>query len=230
MPNFWRTRLLAVSTLVPLIATTLLLPATMADAATSAPVAPNTFTAPATLNTTPVGGPPHGSFNAIHSRGPAHAVPALDTANSTTVRDPNGTYTTKIYPAPIHYRNAQGQWANISNTLIPSTVSGYADQNQANGYQLLLPATAGQPVTVKSGAAQVSFALEGGAAAPLTTTGNTGTYANVWPGVNLAYTSGNSTVQEAFTIANVTDAAALSAVTFAVTVQHATPHPTSQAA
>lgn len=227
-------RWLAIAAAVaPLVGTTLLVPVSFAQAATtptmtSAPPNPVIYTPPTSLNRTPVGGPPHESFNAAHSTGGPQAIPALDTANSSTVREPNGTYTTTIYPAPIHYRNAQGQWANISNTLIPSTASGYADQNQANAYQLLLPATAGQPVTVKSGSAQVSFALEGGAVAPLTTGGNTGTYDNVWPGVNLAYTSGNSTVQEAFTIATATDAAALSAVKFAVTVQNATPHTTPQ--
>src|SRR5579884_686739 len=113
-------------------------------------------------------------------------LPALRTRTSRTYRVGGARHLVACAEA-VNYRDANGAWQPIDNTLRASTVSGYAYQNAANAYQLLLPSSlSAAPVKVSSGPAGVAFRLVG-ASGTLATNANTATYANALPGVDVSY-------------------------------------------
>ena len=69
------------------------------------------------------------------SDGPQELV-AKRTATSETFRNPDGTFTTSAYAAPIHYLDASGSWQKIDSTLDPSPLAGYAWTNRANAFHV----------------------------------------------------------------------------------------------
>ncbi|MGZ4134931.1 MAG: hypothetical protein ACXVPC_07195, partial [Tumebacillaceae bacterium] len=62
------------------------------------------------------------------------------TENSKRFLNPDGTYTEKIYNAPVHYKDASGKWANIDSTL--ETDSNGKSHNKANRFSIDLPQSA----------------------------------------------------------------------------------------
>lgn len=185
--------------------------AAQADRAAGLPARAAAFAATA-ANTQPVGGPPPGSFAA-----PAAArqeLPQSRTRTSRTYALGDGSAQVVLAPGPINYRDGQGAWQPIANTLVPVAAPGYARQNRANGYALQLPADlGGAPVRVSAGAPAVEFALVGARGAP-TFDGATATYADALPGVTVAYEAGAAAVKETLVLR---DAAAPR--TFAFTVK-----------
>jgi RHS repeat-associated protein len=105
----------------------------------------------------------------------------------------------------IHYKDAQGHWQPIDNTLIADTSdAGYAYGNRANGWHIRFAAQSGGPNLVHAKFPTVTTAetLDGAASVPATTTGSTVVYAGVFPGVNLLYTVGLLSLEETLLLQN----------------------------
>jgi hypothetical protein len=68
-------------------------------------------------------------------------VPELDSATSTTVENPDGSFTTTLYTAPVNYQGEDGDWHPISSTLVPSGEPGYDWENRANSFDSLFKGT-----------------------------------------------------------------------------------------
>ena len=72
----------------------------------------------------------------------------------------DGGYEAVIYAGSVNYQDAAGAMAPIDNSLVASSVPGYAWQNEGNWYTLLLPSTlSAAPVTFRSAAGTFSFQL-----------------------------------------------------------------------
>jgi RHS repeat-associated protein len=128
-------------------------------------------------------------------------VTEFDTETSETVLNEDGTYTTTIYPAPINYQNPEGDWVPIDNTLVPSSEPGFAWENAANGYGVLLPANLQDgPVRMELGAEWIELTMIG-AIGTGSVSESTATYAEALPGVSVSYRAMNQGVKEAITLA-----------------------------
>jgi RHS repeat-associated protein len=119
---------------------------------------------------------------------------------SRTYETDAGTYVTRTYPAPVNYRDAD-DWKPIDNALVKSSVPGYAFQNKADSYSLLLPDSLdAKPVRFSSGDEWVSFSLRGaGDARAVATAGMVG-YRDVLPGVDVDYEAQASRAKEALVL------------------------------
>src|SRR5712692_6770652 len=118
--------------------------ASFAAAAAPTHEEPTTFA----MTRAPVG-PLAGAAAAVSAQ--SRELPALRTRTSRTYATPQGNYQTQLFLGSIHYRDARGAWQPIDDTLVSSPVLGFAEQNAANSYQLLLPSDAGGTVRVGDG-------------------------------------------------------------------------------
>lgn len=126
-------------------------------------------------------------------------VVSLRTRTSRTYATPQG-YQTVISLGSVNYQDASGAWKPIDDTLVASTTSGYAYQNKANAYALLLPPTLdAAPITVRRGNAFVAFTLVG-AKGTLSTNGATATYASALPNLSVAYQAQADGAKETLTL------------------------------
>src|SRR4051794_23434052 len=66
---------------------------------------------------------------AAASRQTASELYNYRTASSRTYDNHDGTFTTKLFSGPVHYRDSEGVWRPISSSLVPSQEPGYAWQN-----------------------------------------------------------------------------------------------------
>jgi len=127
-------------------------------------------------------------------------VVSARTRTSRTYRANNGLQQTIFSPGSVNYPDAQGKLQPIDGTLVTSATGGYAYQNRANGYTLLLPGDlSANPVKVQAGNVGVSFSLVGAAGAE-SVCHETATYANALPGVIVAYAADNDVVKETLTL------------------------------
>jgi RHS repeat-associated protein len=123
-------------------------------------------------------------------------LPELRTANSRTFATDAGTNVTRAYTEPVNYR-AGGKWEPIDNRLKDDPATGYALENGAGRYSLALPDTlADAPVEVAEGADRVRFSLDGASGQPRAA-GDTATYADALPGVDVTYEAQGGAVKEA---------------------------------
>jgi RHS repeat-associated protein len=133
---------------------------------------------------------------------PSEEVLSLRTRTSRTYRLPDGSHRAVISAGSVNFRDASGKWVPIDDSLVASSRPGYAYENRANRYTVLLPADlASAPVRVEHGHAWVSIALLG-AKGVARVSGQTARYADVLPGVTLAYTALADQVKETLTLAS----------------------------
>lgn len=108
-----------------------------------------------------------------------------------------GPWVTRIFAAPVNYRDAQGAWQPISNQLVADPTGGF--KNQANGFSLHVPASLSSPVSVSSGGRSLSFTLEGASALPAaaaSVSGDDATFAGALASTDLTYHSRSDGVSE----------------------------------
>jgi RHS repeat-associated protein len=118
------------------------------------------------------------------------------TATSRTWRTPDGRYATRIWTAPINYRDAHGKWRRIDDTLEPASKPGVAFTNARNAYRVAFPSNlAASPIRVHTRAGVVAFRLRGGQGRP-TAAGAHARFANVLPGVDANYVAGSDQLKE----------------------------------
>lgn len=125
----------------------------------------------------------------------------LRTRTSRTIVGPRGTRVVEIAAGgSMHYRNAQGHWRQIDNSLVRGPGGGF--ENGANRYEVELPDDlAGRPVTVRRGGLHASFKLRG-AKGSAAVEGNTARYAGALPGNTVRYTVGSDVLKEDIVLAS----------------------------
>jgi hypothetical protein len=139
--------------------------------------------------------------SAASAGGPAKGQedPSLRTAHSSTTVDALGRHVLRLYPAAVNYRDANGAWQPVDNTLVSDSSGGAT--NAANSFQAALPSDLSGPVSFSTAAGSVSFRLAG-AHGHGSVSGSRDTYAAALPGVDVAYAVGNAGVKETLTLAN----------------------------
>jgi hypothetical protein len=110
------------------------------------------------------------------------------TQSSKTFKNPDGTFTTRLYGSPVHFADARGDWKPISTRIVPSFEDGKAWKNEANGFEVAFAAGAeGELVRLRAGGHELGLTLEG-ASGGLAVPGQDGiTYLGAVKGATLRY-------------------------------------------
>jgi YD repeat-containing protein len=117
------------------------------------------------------------------------------TPTSRTYDTEGGGRTVKIFPEPVHFKNADGEMQTIDNDLAESPVEGFAGRNRANRYRADFPEDAGRAVRFAEGGDWARFALNGAGGAGARD-GEQMRYTGVLPAVDLIYTARPMGVKE----------------------------------
>ncbi|WP_460714986.1 DNRLRE domain-containing protein [Nocardioides dilutus] len=98
-------------------------------------------------------------------------APELSDARSTSVANPDGTYTTEVSQVPVNFQNSQDDWVPIDADLAPTLRPGYVAENVANDFNVLIPRDVGSsPVRLEDeDGAWLSFQLRGADGSPVIT-------------------------------------------------------------
>ena len=123
------------------------------------------------------------------------------TQTSRTFLTDKGAYAAVVYAGSINYKDPGGTWQPIDNALISSTTPGFAYENKANHYSLLLPANLCSPVQTVDGGTAIAFTLVNASpSSSAVVSGDTATYANAIPGVDVAYTAASDFAKESISL------------------------------
>ncbi|MHB1684674.1 MAG: DNRLRE domain-containing protein, partial [Bacilli bacterium] len=111
------------------------------------------------------------------------------TAQSQTFLNPNGTFTTKLYPSDVFFRDDNGHWQTIDYSLVSDGKGGY--KNKLGPYSVDFPGTLANQgaISVQANPKNtLSMSLQNAAETQAATvTGNEIRYPNVLSGVDLLY-------------------------------------------
>jgi RHS repeat-associated protein len=144
--------------------------------------------------------PPPGGFPAGVSI--VSEVTADRTADSRTYLTSTGQYLEMDYMAPVNYQDSSGAWQLINPALVTSNMNGYAWHDAANSVDAELPSSlSATPILVTNGTDWISFALDG-ASSQGAVSGDTATYPDALPGVNVSYTSEDNELKESLVLAD----------------------------
>jgi RHS repeat-associated protein len=116
---------------------------------------------------------------------PVEEVAALRTRNSRTYRTESGAYLARVSPVPVHFKDGDGDWRPIDNTLVEAD-GGH--ENAAGAYAATLPDNLSEPVRFARGGAWVEFSLDR-ADAPGTASEDSKLYEGARPGVDVRYSA-----------------------------------------
>lgn len=164
-------------------------------------------TASALASTVPIEG--HDWQTNLRAGPPSASVELMQyrTPRSQTFLNPNGSFTTKLYPIPVFYRDASGHWQPINNSLTSNHASKFT--NQAGPLRTTFPQSlaSGAAIAVSPGGSQngIDMSLIGETeTVPATVKGNSISYPNVQPGVDLAYAMQADHVKESIILQSAT--------------------------
>jgi RHS repeat-associated protein len=153
----------------------------------------------------------------------AREIGALRTETSRTFLMPDGRYFAQIFAEPVNYRDAQGRWQQIDDSLVPvdgpgmpQAVAAFANRlgitparaahgrqfrNRSDAYRLRLPGSLenGWVRFANQRGDAVSFALLG-ARGQGRVRGNTESFAGALPGVRVSYAAETSGLKESLTL------------------------------
>jgi RHS repeat-associated protein len=136
-------------------------------------------------------------------------IASLRTRNSRTYLSKTGEHVAFIYQGSVNYKDEASTWQRIDNTLVPSSIPGYAYENAANSYKVLLPANLSDaPVKFRVGDQWVAFSLEH-SNSQAQVSGDTITYPHAVAGADLIYQAGNEQVSESLSLHSSASAHAL---------------------
>ncbi|MEU9277184.1 LamG-like jellyroll fold domain-containing protein [Streptomyces sp. NPDC048341] len=139
-----------------------------------------------------------------HLPGPAAAgreVTKDRTATTSVFQNPDGTLTARVYSRPVHYRTADGSWADIDTTLTQDSDGRW--QEKADAPSARFAAGGDDPALVTYGPGsgeQVSYGLQGAAAVQGQVSGSSITYPGIARQSDVTYMATASGVKETLTL------------------------------
>ena len=114
-----------------------------------------------------------------------------------TTRNPDGTYTTELYSAPVQYQDSNGHWRDIDSTLVSTTEDGFDYTNKANSFDVLLQDDAASDyMRVEVRGLEFDFELEGADGAAAQPHGSRLVYPDALQGVDLRDDADSEGVKE----------------------------------
>jgi hypothetical protein len=124
-------------------------------------------------------------------------VPSARTSDSSTFANLDGTFTTKVYQEPVHFRDSSGLWQDISTSLRPVAGGRHTVSADDTGVSFADSSTAPDLMTAQLDATHsVSFGLIGARPAAGHSSGSAMTYHDVLPSTDLALTSTRQGIKE----------------------------------
>ncbi|MFB8183276.1 LamG-like jellyroll fold domain-containing protein [Streptomyces sp. NPDC055966] len=124
-------------------------------------------------------------------------VPGDRTANTSVFRNADGTLTARVYSRAVHYRAADGTWADIDTTLKQGPDGRWAERADAPSASFATSGDDPQLVSYGPNASErVTYGLQGAASAAAQASGNTVTYPNIATSSDLTYAATSSGVKE----------------------------------
>ncbi|WP_306210198.1 polymorphic toxin-type HINT domain-containing protein [Actinoplanes sp. RD1] len=118
--------------------------------------------------------------------GASKELPAERGAHERTYANADGTQTTQFSATPLNYRKADGTWAPVDSTLRADPAGGWQRATDAVPLHLAKSADAAELVRVTlPGGGVLAYGAEGAAPAEATVSGDTASYRQVWPGVDV---------------------------------------------
>ncbi|MCX3058378.1 LamG-like jellyroll fold domain-containing protein [Streptomyces beihaiensis] len=139
-----------------------------------------------------------------HLPGPAAANREITkdrTATTSEFQNPDGTRTARVYSRPVHYRTADGSWADIDTTLTQGSDGRWTEK--ADTPSAGFAAQGDDPALVTYGPGhgeKVSYGLRGAAAVPGHASGNSITYPGIADHADVTYQATGSGVKETLTL------------------------------
>ena len=125
------------------------------------------------------------------------------TASSRTLDNHDGTFTTSLYPGPVHYRDQQGAWRPIGSRLVAAAQDGYAWRNEANSFDVRFKQDSRTGyLALDAHGRRFALSLEGAAQVNAQTRQHGLTYPSVFPHVDLRYDLRSESVKETLILAN----------------------------
>ena len=120
--------------------------------------------------------------------GKSQEMPLARTANRNVYANPDGTYTAKMYSAPVNWLASPNNWLAIDNGIAASADGTFHNTSGPVSMHFAKSSGAGSLVQLSSGASNVGFSAPTGAAdvRPVIN-GNTIRYPAAFPGVDLEY-------------------------------------------
>lgn len=139
----------------------------------------------------------------------AYEIEAKRTATSATFRLPDGALETRLYEAPVHFRDESGGWRPIDEKL--KETAGGTLTNGQNSFNLSLPDRMGaEPVRLATDGDWITAELLGPGTEAADVEGAVATYDAADPGVSFELTSIATGVKEEIEIAGPEDPSAFS--------------------
>uniref|UniRef100_UPI0027383244 DNRLRE domain-containing protein n=1 Tax=Symbioplanes lichenis TaxID=1629072 RepID=UPI0027383244 len=118
--------------------------------------------------------------------GTSKELPAERRAHERTYANADGTETTQFSATPLNYRKADGTWAPVDSTWRADPAGGWQRAADAVPVRLAKTADAGEFVRVTlPGGGVLAYGAEGAAPVEATVSGDTASYRQVWPGVDV---------------------------------------------
>ncbi len=161
----------------------------------------------------------HGQLPAYAAHGPAahsfttRAVPGFDPKTSTLVtsatsatsdlyKNAGGSYTRRVFQAPVNYQTSSGAWAPIDETLVKDSGGRWREKANSAGASF---AAAGDDqvlgtLTAAGGSESVSFSLAGAASVTGVASGSPVTYPGILPGTDVTETATATGISESLTL------------------------------
>ncbi len=126
-------------------------------------------------------------------------VTELRTETSSTFATPQGQLRTEVSLLPVNFTDAAGRWQPVDDRLVPAEGGGW--RVAAAGFAAALPQSLGSgPVRVGEDDTWVELRLEGAASTPGEVAGNTVTYREVFPGVDVQFAATGAGLQKLITL------------------------------
>ncbi|MEU1425073.1 LamG-like jellyroll fold domain-containing protein [Kitasatospora sp. NPDC005751] len=146
---------------------------------------------------------PAKSFDPVKSK----ELPKQRTENARTFQNADGTFTTRTYPQAVNFRRADGTWAAIDTTLIPTGTAGAGRAapvqtgwtSTSGERELTLAQSANTDPLVRLQLADgisVGYTLDGAAPAQGTAHGSTITYPEARPHADVTFVAGSTSFKE----------------------------------
>ncbi len=89
-------------------------------------------------------------------------VAGESTRTSNTYQEPDGSFTTEVYTAPVNYQDESGDWVPIVNDFVAAPGATFDVQNAANDYTAQIPIDPAQdPIKFTSDDGWVSMRMHG---------------------------------------------------------------------
>ncbi|MGW4692193.1 LamG-like jellyroll fold domain-containing protein [Kitasatospora cineracea] len=148
-------------------------------------------------------------------------IPSARTASTSVYQNDDGSRTTRFYPRPVHFQQADGSWADIDTAVVQKRSGRW--QEKANADSPDFAAGAADPALVSwslDADHRLSYGVQGASAVPASVSGSTVTYAGVAGAADVQYDAEAAGVKETLVLH---DASAPTTWTFPLNATGLTP-------